>query len=93
MTELFEALMVISFGLSWPISILKAYRSRTAKGRSIVFSFLICFGYICGIVSKLTAASITYVFTFYVLNLAMVSIDILLYFRIRKLDRKAEVLI
>lgn len=87
---LLEVLMVVSFGASWPMSILKSYRSRTAKGKSLFFLCLILFGYICGVCSKLLSQTITYVTFFYVLNLVLVSIDLILYFRNRNLDRKAE---
>ncbi|MEG1820321.1 MAG: hypothetical protein RR911_07905 [Oscillospiraceae bacterium] len=90
MPELFEAIMVISFGVSWPISIAKSYTSRTAKGKSVAFLFLILFGYVCGIISKILADNITYVFIFYVLNLVLVSIDLILYFRNTKLDKQSS---
>jgi len=51
--ELLEAAMIISFGISWPLSIIRSYRSRSTKGKSIFFSCFIQFGYICGIASKL----------------------------------------
>lgn len=86
MTELFEAAMVICFGISWPVSIFKSYTSQTAKGKSIFFMVMILLGYGCGIVSKLVSDNITYVFIFYILNFVMVSIDILLYFRNKKID-------
>lgn len=87
MSQLLEAFMVISFGISWPMSIAKSYTSRTVNGKSIVFLIFILFGYGCGILSKLLADKITYVFIFYVLNFVMVSIDICLYFRNKRLDR------
>ena len=92
MSQLFEAFMVICFGISWPTSIIKSYRSRTANGKSFLFLFFIFPGYIFGIISKLVAGHITYVFIFYVLNLIMVGIDICLTIRNRKLDaiRKAQ---
>lgn len=90
MSEIFEAAMVICFGISWPTSIIKSYTSRTAKGKSIIFLTFIITGYVCGIISKLVAGSLTYVFIFYVLNLIMVSIDLVLYFRNKKLDRKRD---
>lgn len=92
MAPIFEAMMVISFGISWPSSIIKSYTSRTAKGKSIVFLSFIIFGYICGIISKLAAGNVTYVLVFYVINLIMVLIDLSLYFRNKKLDliRKLE---
>ncbi|WP_163194519.1 hypothetical protein [Clostridium thermarum] len=86
MSQLFEAAMVISFGISWPASIVKTYTSRTAKGKSLFFLCMIIFGYGCGIISKLISGKITYVFIFYVLNFIMVSIDMLLYFRNKRID-------
>lgn len=87
MTEIFEAAMVISFGVSWPMNIIKSLKSRTAKGKSLMFTLLIFFGYICEIISKLTSGNgLTYVFVFYVINIIMVLIDIFLYIRNCKLD-------
>ncbi len=86
MSELFESFMVISFGISWPISIRKSFISRTTKGKSLVFMLFILFGYACGIVSKLLKDNLTYVFVFYVLNFVMVAIDLCLYYRNSKLD-------
>ena len=97
MAELFEIVMVVSFGASWPLNVMKSYRTRTAKGKSIGFLLLIVFGYIAGITSKLlndsymaTFSEKWYVLFFYVLNMLMVSIDILLYFRNRQLDKKRQ---
>jgi hypothetical protein len=88
MSQFFEALMVISFGISWPVSIVKSIRSRTVKGKSLVFILFILAGYAFGIISKLISANITYVFIFYVLNFLMVAADIGLYIRNSKLDKK-----
>jgi hypothetical protein len=90
MIELLEAIMIISFGISWPASIIKSWKVRSAKGKSILFLFFVEFGYACGILAKLLAWNITYVFPFYVLNLIMVAADIMLYFRNRALDRAAR---
>lgn len=87
MSELFEALMVICFGISWPISIAKSFKSRTSKGKSLVFLCFILIGYVFGIISKLVSGNITYVLFFYVLNLIMVSVDTILYFRNTKIDK------
>ena len=76
--EILEMLMVVSFGLSWPISIFKTLKAKTAKGKSPLFIALIVFGYICGIISKILAGNITYVFIFYCINLAMTSFDLFL---------------
>ena len=82
--------MVICFGLSWPLSVYKSYKSRTAKGKSLLFEAFIWLGYVSGIVGKLVTHKITYVFAFYILNIVMVSIDICLYMRNLRLDRQIE---
>lgn len=87
MAELFEVLMVVSFGLSWPLSILKSYRAKTTKGKSLFFLFMILAGYAFGITSKFLAGKITYVLFFYCLNFVMVATDIGLYFRNRQWDQ------
>lgn len=91
MSEILEIIMVVSFGASWPLNVMKSYRARTTKGKSLAFLVLIFFGYICGIISKLTAEHFKwYVLFFYVLNLVMVGVDLLLYWRNYQLDKKAQ---
>ena len=97
MAEILEVTMILSFGASWPINVIKSYRVRTTKGKSLAFLCLIFFGYIAGISSKLlnetymaSFASKWYVLFFYVLNLIMVGIDLCLYVRNYKLDMKRE---
>ena len=87
MSELFEALMVICFGISWPISIVKSFKSRTSKGKSPVFLCFILIGYGFGIISKLVSGNISYVLFINMSNLIMVSVDTILYFRNVKLDK------
>ncbi len=88
MAELLEAVMVISFGISWPISIYKAWKSRTAKGVSPVFLIFILIGYACGIAAKIISGGMNYVFAFYILNFCMVAADLALYLRNAALDRR-----
>ncbi len=97
MSEILEIIMIVSFGASWPLNVIKSYRSRTAKGKSLPFLVLIFFGYIAGIASKLmnesymaSFSSKWYVLFFYVLNLLMVGADLVLYIRNRRLDKLAE---
>ena len=93
-TEILEAVMVLCFGISWPMSIAKSYKSRTAKGKSLFFLFMIWIGYVAGIVWKLIEFKRTGLFKypsyFYILNLIMVSTDICLYVRNRRLDKENE---
>lgn len=88
-SELLEAAMLLSFGAAWPLSILKSYRSRTAKGKSLFFMLVVEFGYLCGIASKFVSGHISYVIVFYFINLIAVGIDIGFYFRNRRLDAHA----
>ena len=82
-----EAAMVIMFGISWPLSIIKSIKAKTAKGKSLLFLMFIEIGYLCGIASKLLHGEIKYNFWFYILNAVMVLTDIIIYFRNRRLDR------
>ena len=52
MANLLEALMILCFGISWPISIRKSWISRTAKGKSLFFELFIWIGYIYGMARK-----------------------------------------
>lgn len=97
MAEILEVIMIVSFGASWPLNVIKSYKARTIKGKSLAFLCLIFFGYIAGISSKLLnpvyMASISekwYVLFFYVLNLVMVGTDLILYIRNYKLDKQSE---
>ncbi len=88
MSEIFEIAMVCLFGASWPMNVIKSYRSRTTKGKSIMFLLFIFVGYLFGIAAKLTAPDYKwYVLMFYIINTVMVSADILLYIRNKKLDK------
>lgn len=89
MGPLFETIMLICFGLSWPINALKAYRAGTAKATSLPFILLIFTGYVAGIAAKLVSHQINYVFIVYLINLAIVFVNILVYFRNVRLDQKA----
>lgn len=89
--ELMEVAMIVAFGLSWPMNVIKSYKVRTTKGKSLAFLLLIFSGYICGITGKLMAPSFKwYVLFFYVLNFLMVGADLVLYVRNSRLDRQRE---
>ncbi|MCF0136485.1 MAG: hypothetical protein HUJ69_08710 [Lachnospiraceae bacterium] len=90
MSSVFEAIMLISFGFSWPVNAVKAYKLRTAKSTSLAFLLLIEVGYVCGILAKILSGNINYVIFFYILNFVIVSSNIIIYFRNRKLDKEAE---
>lgn len=86
MNEIFESLMMIAFGLSWPANIIKSWKSKTAKGKSLIFLIFVFIGYICGIIAKIITNNINVPLVFYIINLLMVASDIVLYFRNSRLD-------
>ena len=95
MSEILEVAMIVLFGASWPMNVLKSWRAKTAKGKSIGFLCLIFIGYIAGIVSKITNQTYMmqfiekwYVLFFYFLNLIMVGMDLCLYFRNKNIDNR-----
>ena len=97
MAELLEIFMIVCFGVSWPINMMKSYKARTAKGKSVAFLYLVLFGYIAGLSSKLINKDYMshigqkwYVLFFYVLNFIMVATDLCLYYRNKHLDNINE---
>ncbi len=83
--SIFEALMLISFGAAWPASIIKSWKSGTAKGKSLTFMIIIDFGYLAGIMHKILYNP-DFIIVFYILNFLMVSADMAIYFRNRRFD-------
>ena len=88
MGSILETVMLVCFGFSWPLNVMKAYKAKTAKGTSLPFIMLIIIGYIAGISAKLITGQINYVLIAYILNLAIVSLNVIVYFRNVSLDKK-----
>ena len=88
MESILETIMLVCFGFSWPLNVIKAYKSRTAKGTSLPFILLIITGYLAGISAKLITGQINYVLIAYLLNLAIVSLNVIVYFHNVSLDKK-----
>ena len=88
MGSILETVMLVCFGFSWPLNVIKAYKAKTAKGTSLPFIMLIIIGYIAGISAKLISGQINYVLIAYILNLAIVSLNVIVYFRNISLDKK-----
>jgi len=87
--QVFEAIMLICFGISWPIDILKQLRTRATKGKSLGFLSMIVIGYFAGLTAKLIHASIADTWPqpvtwLYLLNAILVSVDIALYLHFSK---------
>ena len=90
LAEILETMMILSFGISWPINLAKAWRSRSSGGKSVIFDYFIGTGYVCGIISKILTHTFNLAFWFYFPNLIMVTCDIILYYRNRKLEAAAK---
>ena len=88
MGSILETIMLVCFGFSWPLNVVKAYKSRTAKGTSLPFVLLIISGYLAGIGAKLITGQINYVLIAYLFNLAIVSLNVIVYFHNVSLDKK-----
>lgn len=88
MGSIFETVMLLCFGFSWPMNLIKAYNAKTAKGTSLPFILLIIIGYVAGITAKIVTGQTNYVLAAYVLNLAIVLLNLVIYFRNSTLDRK-----
>lgn len=89
MTNFLEAFMLICFGLSWPLSLYKNIKAKTAKSMSLQFTLLIITGYIAGITAKIVNNNFNYVLVIYILNLIIVSANIAVYFINLRYDKRS----
>lgn len=87
--SIFEAGMLFCFGAAWPMNIYKSWIARTSKGKSLPFLISIEIGYICGMINKILYHN-DFVLYLYLLNFIMVGIDLILYFRNKRLDHLAK---
>ena len=83
--KILEAAMLICFGMSWPVNLAKSIRTRSTKGKSLLFLILIDLGYVAGILSKIVSTTFEWstdwwVFMIYVINFLFVSADLTMYF-------------
>ena len=89
-TQLCECIMLICFGLSWPISVYKSIVSKSTKGKSVVFLTAILIGYTAGIIGKFISGNITDVLILYIVNFCIVSTDFVIYFINRNREKSHE---
>lgn len=77
--NMYEAVMLICFGASWPLALLKTIRVKNPTGKSLLFMYLILIGYISGILNKLPGIGhYDHVLWLYVLNMLMVTADLVM---------------
>lgn len=89
MIEICEIIMLVCFGLSWPTSLIKNIKSKTAKGMNLPFTCLIILGYVAGMTAKILGKEFTFVFVMYILNLVVVCGNLIVYFINKTYDRHA----
>ncbi|MBE6762819.1 MAG: hypothetical protein E7553_00485 [Ruminococcaceae bacterium] len=89
MQQTLEMIMLICFGLSWPISVYKSLTSHSTQGKSLVFMIAIIIGYISGIAGKIVGGQINYVLILYCFNLTVVSIDLMLFFANKRREKRS----
>ena len=81
--SIFEIGMLACFGVSWPVSISKSVKSKSTKGKSLLFLVVILSGYVFGIVHKIMYSR-DIVLILYILNFFMISIDIMVFLKNKK---------
>ncbi len=86
METVFEAVMLMCFGISWPISIAKALRTKVVEGKSPVFMGVVWCGYLSGVLHKVFF-SMDWVIMLYFINMVTVATDFFLYFKYRKTEK------
>lgn len=84
-----EAVMFICFGLSWPVSVCKALRTKKVSGKSPFFMSLIAFGYLCGVAHKIIYSR-DLLIVLYLFNLVIILIDLSLYLKYKVVENPSE---
>jgi len=83
--SIFEIMMLLCFGAAWPFSIYKSYYSVSTEGKSFLFLVVALIGYVSGILHKIFYHPDQVIYL-YILNFIMVTIDMLLYIRNRRIE-------
>ena len=86
MSGFLEFAMLFAFGFSWPFAIARTWKAKRVDGKSPVFMIVVLTGYACGIAARLVDGTPAndWLAWIYLLDMALVSTDLALYFRFRK---------
>ena len=89
LAEIFEFAMLFAFGFSWPFAIARTYRSKRVDGKSPLFMIIVLCGYVCGICARLVDGKPEndWLCLVYLLDMALVSTDLSLYFHYLRKNR------
>ena len=88
--EILEIGMLLCFGFAWPFNIYKSYRTRSNVGKSLLFLVVIWLGYVLGILHKAFSPDPDFVLWFYLADIILVSIDLALYYRNKKISERTN---
>ncbi|MFA6569143.1 MAG: hypothetical protein WCS96_13105 [Victivallales bacterium] len=81
-STIFEAVMLVCFGVAWPFSIWRTWKTKAARGKSMWFLCIVLTGYVSGVIHK-TLNCLDYVIILYVMNAILVSVDMALTLKYR----------
>ncbi len=77
---IFEALMLVCFGVAWPFSIYRMIKTKRAHGKSQLFLSVILAGYIFGVLYQISGERSAVIYL-YLLNAFLVTFDLFLTIR------------
>ena len=87
LSEILEFGMLFAFGFSWPFAIRRTYRAKRVDGKSPAFMIIVLVGYLCGIAAHLVEGAKLWLCFVYLLDMALVSTDLMLYFHYKKRNK------
>lgn len=87
-SAILEFMMLFAFGFSWPFAIMKTYRAKRVDGKSPAFEIIVLCGYACGIAAHLVEGTKLWLTAVYLIDMALVSTDLTLYFHYLRHPRK-----
>ncbi len=82
--SVFEVGMLVCFGFAWPISIMKSIKTKSIEGKSLLFMYVVMIGYLFGMTHKIIY-NLDFVLILYGVNFLMVFVDVMLYYKNKKL--------
>jgi len=86
--SVWEILMLLCFGASWPFNLAKTWRQKSAAGKSLAFLGLIALGYVFGIIHK-ASSRLDGVLALWIATEIMVSADLLLCLYYRRREKRS----
>lgn len=93
LAEILEFAMLFSFGFSWPFAIARTYCAKRVDGKSPMFMCIVLFGYLCGIAAHLVEGTKLWLCIVYLLDMALVSTDLILYFHYSRRQRARSIIV